>query len=126
MFNFRLQVTALAYATQKLFLGDAVLNSTALQLTNSSTALTNNWPDGLPSFLELRVGSDPSDTQFIWGDVLKGIEEMSHNVTAALLTLQLGTMSAKCFFDRQVVVYQYSSFALWVPYGVSDLISLRL
>jgi hypothetical protein len=51
---------------------------------------------------------------------LKGIEEMSHNVTAALLTLQLGTMSANCFFDQQVVVYQYSSFALWAPYGVSN------
>jgi hypothetical protein len=35
------------------------------------------------------------------GDVLKGIEEMSHNVTAGLLTLQLGNMSSNCSFDRQ-------------------------
>jgi hypothetical protein len=73
--------------------------------------------------LEIQVGftrDDGGALQFVWGDVLKGIEEMSHNVTAALLTLQLGTMSAECFFDQQVVVYQYSSFALWVPYGVSN------
>ena len=66
-----------------------------------------------PSFLKV------ADT-YAWGDVLKGIEKTSHNFSAALLMLDLGTMSADCFFDQQVVVYEYSSFVLWVPYGVSD------
>jgi hypothetical protein len=61
------------------------------------------------------------------GDVLKGIEEMSPNVTAGLLTLQLGNMSSNCSFDRQgfgqgVQFYQYTSLALWVPYGVSTML----
>jgi len=46
--------------------------------------------------------------EFIWGDVVQGIEEMSHSVTAALLMLQLGNTSTKCFFDQQAVVYQYT------------------
>ena len=57
---------------------------------------------------------------YSWGDVLKGIEETSNNVTAALLTLSLGTMNASCSFDQQDVVYRYTPFALWVPYGVGN------
>jgi hypothetical protein len=56
--------------------------------------------------------------KFEWGDVLKGIEEMSHNVSPGLLTLDLGMTNPTCSFDKQDVVYQYSFFALWVPYGV--------
>jgi hypothetical protein len=59
----------------------------------------------------------------VWGDVLKGIEEMSHNVTAGLLTMQLGTMSANCSIDHlNVQFYQYSSRDLWAPYGVSTML----
>jgi hypothetical protein len=59
--------------------------------------------------------------ELTWGDVLKGIEDMSHNVTAGLLSaeMQLGNTSAECFFDQPSVVYQYNSLALWAPYGVS-------
>ena len=82
----------------------------------------NDWRDGQPPFLEVRVSPTDNDKfEYIWGDVLKGIEEMSHNVSAMLLTLPLGTMSSNCSFDLQDVVYQYSSSALWVPYGASDL-----
>jgi len=73
---------------------------------------------GQPSFLEILTSNIPSPL-FVWGDVLKGVEEMSHNVTAALLTLQLGNISSECFFDQQTVIYQYSSLALWVPYGTA-------
>jgi hypothetical protein len=61
-------------------------------------------------------------TSFRWEAVkgcLEGIEGVSHNISAALLTLDLGTMNADCFFDQQFMVYKYSSFALWVPYGVA-------
>ena len=78
------------------------------------------WSAGQPSFLEVH-GMGTEDLEFVWGDVLKGIEDLSHNVSAALLALPLGTMDSNCFFDLQDVVYKYRSFALWVPYGVSTL-----
>jgi hypothetical protein len=86
--------------------------------------LNENWPTGQPSFLEVQGAGNRSDLTaglvYIWEDVMKGIEEISHNVSAALLTLPLNMMNASCFFDQQFVVYKYSSFALWVPYGVSN------
>jgi hypothetical protein len=109
--NFMMQLASISYATRALFLGDVHLDS--------NVAVVDNRPAGQSSFLEIQVGSG-AVPEFVWGDVLQGIEGMSHNVTAALLTLQLGTMSANCSFDHQVVIYQYSSFALWAPYGVSN------
>jgi len=91
--------------------------------TTTSDAWNENWPAGHPSFLKVQStqGSDGnSSLVYVWGDVLKGIEEISHNVTAALLTLPLGRMNASCFYDQKFVVYRYSSSALWVPYGVSN------
>jgi len=114
MIDFWMQLASLSYATRALFLGSAVLEFGA-----SSTYMKDDTPASQASFVEIPVAKDGSDPEYIWGDVLKGIEEMSHNVTAALLTLQLGTMSAECLFDKQVVVYQYTSSALWTPYGVS-------
>ena len=112
MSNFWMQLAAISLATEQLFLGSAGLDS-------HMTLEVDRWV-GQPSFLEIQAGKNHGAvSEFIWGDVLKGIEEMSRNVTAALLTLNLGTMSAECVFDQEVVVYQYSSFALWVPYGVS-------
>ena len=105
-----MQLAAISYATRALFLGQAFLDYTLSQ----GAVVTDNRPVSQPSFLETRA------VQFIWGDVLKGIEEMSHNVTAALLTLNLGMMKTECFVDQQAVVYQYSSFVLWAPYGVSN------
>ena len=113
MSNFWMQLTAISLATEQLFLGTAGFDSEVASLD------FDGWV-GQPSFLEIQAGKNGGAvSEFIWGDVLNGIEEMSHNVTAALLTLNLGNMSAECDFDQEVVVYQYSSFALWVPYGVS-------
>ena len=100
--------------------------ATAAQFcTTTSDPLNKNWLAGQPSFLKVQgeEGNDPKSYRnaglvYIWGDVLKGIEEMPHNVTAGLLTLPLGTMDVQCFFDYQALVYQYRSFVLWVPYGV--------
>ena len=102
--NSFLQFASLYSATPPLFIGNLNLNF------NGSVS---DHMLGKPPFLEL------TPNQFIWGDVLKGIEEMSQNVTAALLTLQLGNISSECFSDQQTVIYQYSPFELWVPYGVS-------
>ena len=117
------QLAAISYATWAPLLGQAVLlhSDTYLYQNDSisTTSFADNRPVFQPSFLEIRLG-DAMYPEFVWGDVLKGVEEMSHNVTAALLTLNLETMSANCSFDHRAVVYQYNSFALWAPYGVSN------
>jgi hypothetical protein len=92
-----------------------------ISIATAQLFCANDWPAGQPSFLEVQGVQDAGGgLVYIWGDVLKAIEDMSHNVTAALLTLPLGNMTSECFFDEQFVVYQYSPFALWVPYGVSN------
>ena len=109
--NFFMQLASISYATQTLFLGNATLEETLVFVYRTVA---------LPSFLEKHVGTQAHALEYSWGDVLKGIEEMSHNVTAALLTLSLGTMDANCSFYHQDLVYRYTPFALWVPYGVSN------
>jgi hypothetical protein len=109
--DFWMQLASISFATQELFLGTTVLQH---------GALNDHRSPGQPSFLDIKVGPGILGAAFSWGDVLKGIEEISHNVTAALLTMHLGTMNAECAFDQQVVVYRYSFFGLWVPYGVSN------
>ena len=105
-----LSIYSLYYATWALFMGNVSIDSNGSLVDNIM---------GEPSFLEILTDNISLPPLFVWGDVIQGIEEMSHNVTAALLTLQLGNISSECFSDQQAVVYQYSSFALWVPYGVS-------
>jgi len=97
-------------STRALFLGVVVLENGSRYLSTRPTVQ--------PSFVNVTY-FDSDTVKFDWGDVLKGIEEMSHNVSAGLLTLDLGNMSSVCSFDQQDVVYQYKSFALWVPYGAA-------
>ena len=104
------QLTSISYATQALFLG----NITAFE---AGTSLAESLK---PPLLNLTVDPHGAVLLYSWGDVLGGIEEMSHNVTAAILTLSLGTKDATCSFYYQDLVYQYTPFALWVPYGVSN------
>ena len=111
---FWMQLASISYATRVLFLGSAVI-----QFGASTTFVEDNMQASQASFLNIPVKGYLEDPEYVWSDVLKGIEEMSHNVTAALLTLQLGIMNSECFFDKQSVVYRYTSFALWAPYGVS-------
>ena len=119
MANFWIRLASIIYATQIVFVG-----STVMEITDNYPVpmrLIDTKMSGQPSFLDRHYAEDAYQTLFVWGDVLKGIEEMSHNVTAALLTLQLGTMNSTCSFDQlDVQVYQYSSRGLWAPYGVSN------
>ena len=108
--HFLMQLSSLYYATRALFMGSVYIDLDGSLVDNIM---------GQPSFLEILPNNSSPSPLFVWGDVLKGIEEMSHNVTAALLTLHLGNISSECFYDQQTVIYQYSSFALWLPYGVS-------
>jgi hypothetical protein len=87
-----------------------------ISLATMAVLRANDWSAVPPSFLEVQ-GVQGAEV-YIWGDVLEGIKEMAHNVTAALLTLPLGNMRSECSYE--LAVYQYSPFALWVPYGVSN------
>ena len=108
-----MQLSSLSYSIQALLLGNATLIFGA-----DATILSDNTRASQASFLSIPVASEDENPEFVWGDVLTGIEDFSHNVTAAFLTLQLGTMNTECLFDKQVVVYKYNRLALWVPYGV--------
>ena len=79
--HFWMEVASIAYATEELFLGNTVL---------SLTFLEDNRSAGQPSFLDINVrDTNNLGWEFSWGNVLTGIEEMSHNITAVLLTLSL-------------------------------------
>ena len=108
-----MQLSSLYYATRALFIG----NINGDRIGEITTTMT-----GQPSFLEIVPNNNVGPSILVWGDVLKGIEEMSKNVTAALLTLQLGNISSTCFYDQQTVIYRYDLFALWIPYGVESLL----
>jgi len=114
--DFWMQLASISYATQALFLGSIVRTVAS----GATVTVKDTRPAGQPSFLDIYYQQREFGLLYSWGDVLKGIEEISHNVTAALLSLSLGTINANCSFDQQDVVYQYTPFALWVPYGVSN------
>ena len=58
-------------------------------------------------------------TEFTWGDVPRGIEQLSHNVSATILTMNLGVKDSTCTVSRQDNIYEYNQLNLWLPYGVS-------
>jgi hypothetical protein len=60
-----------------------------------------------------------SGADFTWGDVPRGIEQLSHNVSAAILTMNLGVKDSTCTISEQDIVYEYNRLNLWLPYGVS-------
>ena len=110
-------LAAIFYAMEALFIDEVYLSQ--------NKSLVYNLPRASqPAFLDIQVVGDYP--QCIWGDVLKGIEELSHNFTASLLTMPFGTMITDCDFYYQDVVYQYSPVTLWVPYGISHFSLLSL
>ncbi|KDR79933.1 hypothetical protein GALMADRAFT_136510 [Galerina marginata CBS 339.88] len=117
-------LASLSYATRALLLGTAVFRPGP-----TFVVVEVNTEASQASFLDIPLVAggmynDGSYSEYVWRDVLKGIEDLSHNVTAALLTLQLGTMLAECFFDRQTVVFEYTPFELWAPYGAALCVAL--
>lgn len=62
-----------------------------------------------------------SGTDFTWGNVARGIEQLSYNVSAAILTMDLGMQESRCAVTKQDIVYEYDRLNLWLPYGVSAL-----
>ena len=66
-----------------------------------------------------------SGTDFTWGDVPRGIERLSHNVSAAILNMDLGVKDSTCTVSRQEIIYEYNRLNLWLPYGVSTCLQHR-
>lgn len=56
--------------------------------------------------------------QFVWGDVIKGIEQTAANVTASMLNMDLGLRNSTCLYAQTNLIYIYHQPNLWIPYGV--------
>lgn len=55
---------------------------------------------------------------FVWGDVIKGVEETAANVTASMLNMNLGLQNSTCAYTQTQLIYAYHRPNLWAPYGV--------
>ncbi|KAG9032199.1 hypothetical protein FS837_002787, partial [Tulasnella sp. UAMH 9824] len=68
------------------------------------------------SFLDMGFG----DTrQFVWGDVIKGVEQTAANVTASMLNMDLGLQNSTCLYTQTDLIYIYHQPNLWIPYGIA-------
>lgn len=106
-----LQLGAMALATRELLLGSlsVMTNPAEIVWSFNSTARA-------ASFLNMGLG----DTrQFVWGDVISGIQQTAANVTASMLNLNLGMQNSTCLYTQTELVYSYHRLNLWLPYGVS-------
>lgn len=112
MANVDLQNGAIALAARRLLLG-------SLSVTNNPTEVKwgYNSTVRLASFLNMTLG--PDGENFIWKDVIKGIEETAANITAALLNLADGRQNSTCLYSNPRVVYDYNPADLLAPYGVA-------
>ncbi|KAG8907467.1 hypothetical protein FRC01_007670, partial [Tulasnella sp. 417] len=103
------------YGSRRVLLG-------SISLTSNSTALVWNFNSSvrLASFLNLRTRFLAED--YIWKDVVKGIEETAANITASLLSLDEGRQNSTCSYSQAEVVYDYNPANLLAPYGVAIFI----
>lgn len=56
---------------------------------------------------------------FVWGDVIKGVEETAANVTASMLNMNLGLQNSTCAYTQTQLIYAYHRPNLWAPYGIA-------
>ena len=68
-----MQFASVSFVTQALLLGSAAL---AASTGDTPEQLCDCRVAGEPSFLEMGAQNVSTAQKFIWGDVLKGIEEM--------------------------------------------------
>ncbi|KAG8913077.1 hypothetical protein FRC01_004755 [Tulasnella sp. 417] len=105
-----MQIGAVTIATRSRLLGVVSwpgLYADAPEYNTSSPVL-------LSSFLSVS-----QDNEFIWGDVITGIEQTAANVSAALLNVFLGIKDSECTFSHTALVYFYKPENLLIPYGVA-------
>ena len=107
-----LQLLSLAYSTRDLFVGNISRSKSHLNFEDVQSQVI--------SAQFFKTATIPGQlTQYLWEDVIGGIEATAHNITAALLGLNLGIQDGQCLVDKIVNVYQYNSRNLLLPYGVS-------
>ena len=106
-----MQLTSVVSATQSLLLG-----SVSIVHTMVAHGPRFDSPVVSAAFFDNSLNGG---TDFTWGDVPRGIEQLSHNVSAAILTMNLGVKDSTCTVSRQDIIYEYNQLNLWLPYGVS-------
>ncbi|KIO27291.1 hypothetical protein M407DRAFT_23469 [Tulasnella calospora MUT 4182] len=108
------QLASISAATRSLLLGTvSILHGASTDTPKFDSSIIS------AAFFDTSLNSG---TDFIWGNVARGIEELSHNVSAAILTMDLGAQDSRCAVSRQDIVYEYNRLNLWLPYGVALLV----
>jgi len=110
---YALQQSSISSATRSLLLG-------TVSILHGASAETPKFDSPVISaaFFDSSLNSG---ADFTWGDVPRGIEQLSHNVSAAILTMDLGVKDSTCIVSSQDIIYEYNRLNLWLPYGVSTL-----
>lgn len=106
-----LRVGAVALATRQLLLGALSVETNPAEILwgfNSTARAASFLNMGLSDIM-----------QFVWGDVIKGIEETAANVTASMLNMDLGLQNSTCSYTQTQLVYTYHRPNLWAPYGIA-------
>ena len=108
-----LQISSLSATTRSLLLG-------AVSILRGVSDYTPEFSSSVISaaFFDTSLHSG---TDFTWGNVSGGIEQLSHNVSAAILTMDLGEQDSTCIVSTQDIMYEYSWRNLWLPYGVGTV-----
>ncbi|KAG8931805.1 hypothetical protein FRC01_000784 [Tulasnella sp. 417] len=109
-----LQMSSIAASARSLLMG-------SISLSHGASTATPTYESSVTSaaFFDPSVNSGNA---FTWGDVPRGIEQLSHNISAAILTMDLGVQDSSCFVTRQDIIYHYDRLSLWLPYGVTLLV----
>ncbi|KAG8950243.1 hypothetical protein FRC04_007877 [Tulasnella sp. 424] len=108
-----LQLFSIAAATRSLLLGTiSVMHGASTETPKFASSATS------AAFFDPSVDSG---TDFTWGNVARGIEQLSYNVSAAILTMDLGMQESSCAVTRQDIVFAYDRLNLWLPYGIALL-----
>ena len=108
-----MQISSLSATTLDFLLGDVLIShGGATEIPQFSSSVI------LAAFFNT---SSNSGTDLTWGDVSGGIEQLSHNVSAAILTMDLGVQDSTCIVSTQDIMYEYNWKNLWLPYGVSTV-----
>lgn len=110
-YQYAMQLTSVYSVTRSLLLG-----TIAVIHTISADGPKFDSPVISAAFFDSSLNSG---TDFTWGDVPRGIEQLSHNVSAAILSMDLGVKDSNCIISGQDIIYEYNRLNLWIPYGVS-------
>lgn len=105
-----LQLSSISAATRSLLLGSvSILHGASGHIPRLRSSVLSS------AFFDYALGT------FTWKDVPRGIEQLSHNVLAAILTMELGLKDSRCAISKVFIVYEYNQLNLLLPYGVSTL-----